>query len=654
MMPPHMTAEVSRSGGLSRLMGVLDGICACGRSITEGDLRRAFDVAGVTAADVEPFVSVSEGTYTRRRIVRREGYELLVLTWAPGQSSGPHDHAGSLCGLQVVRGTLREQFFADGPDGRCVRTSEHTESGGAMTIDPGVAIHSLSNPAQEGGELLVTVHVYAPPLAELRRHVPRPAGVEVPAAFVRTAPVDADRVVIVGGGFSGTLAAVHLLRAHPSRPLEVVLIDRQSAVGEGVAYRTTDRRHLLNVPAGRMSALPDDPEHFLRFARSLDASVTAGTFVSRRTYGEYLRHTLTEAAEHAPSGTSLRLVRHTAETVRPGTQRRWAVRLGTGERLDADAVILAVGHRPPADPFQRKWHGPRNRWIDDPWASFTLSAIRPDEPVLLLGSGLTAVDTLLSLSPDVRTAPIHLLSPRGLLPQPHATGPVSPAEVGDVLAAFEADPRPVRLMRGLRRKVSQVPDWRGVVDALRPHTSRLWQLMDGEGQAQFLRHGRRYWEVHRHRMPPEVAGRIGSWRKSGRIVVHAGRVRTFTTTPSRVHLVYSPADRPEELTPLDVNWVINCTGPGIDVRAKPHPVLRELLTGGHLSASELGLGLMTTDSGQAVTVDGLTDPSLLIIGTLRKAQLWESTAVPELRGQAAHAASAALAHLASLEPAAFI
>ena len=102
-------------------------------------------------------------------------------------------------------------------------------------------------------------------------------------------------VAIIGSGFSGTVVAIHLLRAAPPGLDRLYLVERVEGHVGGVAYRTQSASHTLNVPAGRMSAFEDDPDDFLRFVRRREPALTGGSFVPRRQYGEYLAETLDEA-----------------------------------------------------------------------------------------------------------------------------------------------------------------------------------------------------------------------------------------------------------------------------------------------------------------------------------------------------------------------
>src|SRR5918997_343208 len=95
-------------------------------------------------------------------------------------------------------------------------------------------------------------------------------------------------IVIIGGGFSGTLTAVHLLRRGFGAVGRLVLVNRSGAMARGVAYGTASDLHVLNVPAGRMSAFDDDPDSFVRFVRTRGVAVDGGTFVGRHLYGAYL------------------------------------------------------------------------------------------------------------------------------------------------------------------------------------------------------------------------------------------------------------------------------------------------------------------------------------------------------------------------------
>ena len=434
-------------------------------------------------------------------------------------------------------------------------------------------------------------------------------------------------VVIVGAGFCGTVLAVHLARAGG---FAAVLIDRSGSFGPGLAYGAARPFHLLNTPAGRMSAFPDDPEHFTRWAQGRDPAVGGGSFLPRPLYGEYLRDLL--ASTHPIAACTAGQVR----TDRPGVTclkgqvveagDGW-VALADGGRLAADAVVLCPGNPPPptlALPVELRGHPAH---VADPW-SFDPASIDADAPALLIGSGLTALDVALTLAEAGHRGPIHLASRHGLLPQPHRTharpGQVAPPDV-------DAWPATARgMLVGLRREIraAEGVDWREVVASLRPVTPALWRRLPLAEQGRFVRHLRPYWDSHRHRAAPETHRAITGLQAADRLYVHAGRMAAVTAAGPRLRVTLT---RAEASRTLEVGALINCTGPASDLRGTPDPLLRGLLAGGRAQVDPLGLGLVTDDEGR---LSGSTVP-LFLAGPLRRPRLWEATAVLELAAQVA-------------------
>jgi uncharacterized NAD(P)/FAD-binding protein YdhS len=624
----------------------------CDGPLPEQTIRRLLTETRLTVQDVRPYIEERSASYARRCVVRRDHYELLVLTWLPSQGSVAHDHSGCLCGLKVLQGNLTEQLFEQGPDGQVRRTKASHLGVGNITVDPGVVIHALTNEVTSP-QVLVTVHIYSPPLPEVRRY----AVTDNPPArvFLRRPPPNARVIAIVGGGFTGamTLANLLCLGDQLESPLHIVLIDRQPAIGDGVAYLSNDSRHLLNVPASHMSAWPDRPEDFLAFARELDTSVRAGDFLPRRVYGQYVRRRLLELANKAGDLLSIEILKDEVTRLIPCESSSWNIETALGRSIRADLAVLTVGHRPPGDPFGRQWTGPRNRFVADPWAALVLSQIGPDEPVLLLGSGLTAVDAMLTLDRKDRTAPIAVVSRRGLMPLPHLRQPKPPADLSTLLSDW-LDPARALTIRKLLSSIgnhvataeAEGVDWRQVVDGLRPVISQLWDRLDSTQRGRFLRHLRPFWEVHRHRMAPEVWETIERLRQRKILEITAGGAVCAVADADGVNVTLSRRGNSGNRT-MRVSWVINCTGPGAHNRHSTHPVIRPLFESGVLCHDEFDLGLLTDSQGRPIDAAGKVLSSLLVAGTLRKSTLWESTAVPELRQQAQMVARTAIAALAA-------
>lgn len=467
-------------------------------------------------------------------------------------------------------------------------------------------------------------------------------------------------IAIIGGGFSGAVSAANLLRlaSNDSTPLNIVLIERRDALGRGVAYGTTDPLHVLNVPAARMSAWVDQPEHFLSWARARTPSVSPGDFLPRREYGQYVQETLRAAASASPAAT-LHIMHDEAIDMARDPTGPWIIRLGSGAAIHAQAAILAVGHRPPSDPLAAIWTGPRDRFISDPWSPGALSAIKPHEPVLILGSSLTAIDALLSLhAPQgARTAHTWLVSRRAMLPHAHLDKPNPPADVAALAASLLDSHQSLtakRLLadiRGRARELQTDGDWRTLVDALRPHTAAIWNALPLSERRRFIDRVRPFWEIHRHRMAPHIARSIAELRAAARFELIAGRVTSAvasgTTITTRLRRRGDLSTDPKSELTLQPSWVINCTGPTPSNCAVSSPLIAALLRHAAVRVDELGLGIYTQAPGHAIDAQGQPNPNLFVVGTLRKPATWESTAVPELRQQAAAVAQAALDHVRS-------
>jgi len=436
-------------------------------------------------------------------------------------------------------------------------------------------------------------------------------------------------IAIIGGGFTGSILAAQLLRrALPDTC--VTVIEKQGLPGRGVAYGTPYSWHLLNVPAGNMSIFPDQPDHFQRWAQeNYDSGVDARSFLPRRIYGEYVESVLLDAA--LPGG--LVWKRDEARSIAP-TGGRVEIRLGSGTRMLADKVVLALGNFPPSDPLlPGRKEGSSPRYVSFAWSENALAGCEHARSVLLIGSGLTAVDQVLALWSKEFRGTIHILSRRGLLPHAHKTSAAWP-RFWD-----EDSPRTIRsLFRLVRREIQraqrQGTDWRAVIDSLRPVTAQVWQSLNITERKRFLRHVRPYWEVHRHRLAPDIGQLVAHQLESGQIQVHAGHITNYSETPERVDVTYRQRGSGESFT-LSVDRVINCSGPETDCRHLDDPLIASLRRAKLVRPDPLYLGLEVSPQGALVGADGQPSGFLYAVGPARKGMLWESTAVPEIRAQVA-------------------
>ncbi len=461
-------------------------------------------------------------------------------------------------------------------------------------------------------------------------------------------------VAIVGAGFTGTLLALHLLR-HCPPPTRVVLIERTARFGGGQAYSTGNASHLLNVPAGRMSAFHDSPLDFLDWLRAQpaglqgDAPSTAGCFVSRSAYGAYVRDLLKRELRRDGPGNRLTLVRGEATGLAAGAGPL-RLALDRGRTVEAGIVVLAVGNLPPEPPPLADpgfYDGPLYR--PDPWAPEALGGLDPDAPLLLIGTGLTMVDTVVSLLDCGHRGPIHALSRRGLLPQRHGSAP----GVASGTVPVEAPALPTRLvplLRSVRQAARRAgpQGWHGVIDGLRPFTVDLWHALPVEDRLRFLRHLRRWWDVHRHRMAPSVAERVAAAREAGQLRVHAGRLRALVALAGGEAEATYLARGDGRAERVLAARVINCAGPAADYGRVQHPLLRSLLRDGLVRPDALRLGLDVTGSCAVLDRGGAISRRLFAAGPATRGAFWEITAVPDIRRQcealAMHIAALARPH----------
>jgi uncharacterized NAD(P)/FAD-binding protein YdhS len=449
-------------------------------------------------------------------------------------------------------------------------------------------------------------------------------------------------VAVIGGGASGALVCVQLFR-QARGPLRLALVDQEGAFARGAAYGTRSPSHLLNVPAGKMSGLHDQPGHFLSWLKKEAPQAGPSDFARRGRYGAYLQELLQRALREAPRGS--RLFRLSARVT--GLARRaggFQVTLRPGAPLRVRAAVLALGVATPA-PLRVPDGGLQTSaaFVPRPWGPNALRDLDARRPLLALGTGLTLVDLALTLDDQGHPGPWYALSRHGLLPLPH----VSPLP-----AALDWKPA-ARGLRGLLREVRQFAeeqmakggDWRSVVDALRPHTAALWGNLSLEDQQRFLRHLRAYWDVHRHRMAPEVAARLTELTGDGRLKIIAGRVRRFSRRGRTVQVHYRPrGGGPEQV--LEVGRVINCSGPPTAL-AQAFPLTTRLFRAGLARPDALGLGLGATTEGEVLGRTGHPTPGLFVVGALLRGLRWESVALPEIRDQAAQAAHGVLRHVSA-------
>lgn len=464
------------------------------------------------------------------------------------------------------------------------------------------------------------------------------AGAEVTAATTRAPPVrrvsprgePGCRVIaIVGAGFSGTMTAIHLRHVLPPDHV-VYLFDRSGRFARGPAYAPSEAGHLLNVRAVNMSAFPADPGHFDRWLgerrqpNQVSAEVQesdAGTFATRRIYGRYLRALLYQ--EITESGGRVRLAADEVAALEQ-SDGGWRLSCTSGRQVAAACVVLAAGNL-------RSEQKSDGVVFYDPWAEEATDRLRPNEPVMVVGTGLTMVDLVLGMHGRGFRGPIIALSRRGLVPHRHEHA----AEPWSTPAFDEADRRSLRrLLRCIRAEVREAAQhkvgWRPVIDSLRPVTAELWRGLPSTERSRFLRHVRPYWDVHRHRAAPPAADSLDALLTGGTLQILRGRIRDIKINGSGARVTVH--DRQAGVRTLDLQRVIYATGVGSVPSGDG--LIAHLVADGIARPDAHEMGLDVTERLQVVDRDGTPAPHLWALGPIVRGVFWECTAVPDIRVQA--------------------
>lgn len=501
------------------------------------------------------------------------------------------------------------------------------------------------------------------------------------------------RIGIVGNGFSGLMSAVHLLEQR-NVPVEVFLVGDGSQVGDGLGFKTSNPHHLLNVPAGRMSAYGNKPDDFLSWCqRSADRypelkKVTSLDFVPRCYFGEYLRDLLKGVLRSVEGFHLFYSIEGPCLDIREADdqQKSKLLDLGGGKVLAVDRVVLAVSNFVKNNNSCKAWgadqgaHNGVGRVIVDPWNQDQLKKVGRHSRVMFIGTGLTMVDVALSLKKQGHYGAMTALSRHGLVPRSHRVDGMNPPAhwveefKHEIQGSFSFGDQElgvpsktqlnnlahkkltlIGLFGLVRKKIKSLQsskgDWRWAIDALRPITQALWQALAPQDQERFLRHLKHYWDVHRHRMPPSVGLEIEAMMSQKALQVIAGRILGCSLEKDHMVIEYQgrhqinqgSMQKPEKVV---VDVVIDCTGykPGLNELLESHLWLC-LYERGFINVHRLGLGIDVTKDGRTIDRMGRAVPWLFAMGSMRTGLLLESTAVPELREQASRLSDKILSHL---------
>lgn len=436
-------------------------------------------------------------------------------------------------------------------------------------------------------------------------------------------------VALVGSGFSAICTAAHLLSSLPAEA-SIAIVGDESDFGRGTAYRTELPYHRLNVPAGRMSVFPDRPDDFVEWLAQNGLGNDPLLFASRGDYGLYLRDRLASLLRSREQRARVDFIRAKASACRPESQGGFTFTLENGETLQARNVVLCLGVGAASLPVQTaaKREEGVQRVVSHCWQPGWLSRVKSGDRICILGSGLTMIDQVLTLRGKGHRGPIHVLSRRGLIPHPHVSPPVPPSAPRLPEGSTEIS----ELLRSLRQQVTNGAPWRSVMDGLRPKTQSLWQSLSSQQRARFLRHALPWWNIHRHRIAPEVHDAFDRLLSDGVLTIHAGYLQAIDEQEESISIRYR-VRHTQMIKELQVDWVINCTG--MERAGIGHSrLLESMRSDGVLRLDSFGLGVEVDGDSRLLRTDGQAWPGLFAVGALTAGRFWEITAVPDIRIQA--------------------
>jgi uncharacterized NAD(P)/FAD-binding protein YdhS len=398
-----------------------------------------------------------------------------------------------------------------------------------------------------------------------------------------------------------------------------------------------------------MSAFPDLPTHFLDWLRnrteyeSMPLAELREQFVPRRVYGDYLRDLLFWQSQPLEGRGRVQIDSIDDEVLDlepTASGARLAMR--GGGSLEVDQVVLASGNPPPRDLCDHSAVREHPGYRANPWEPWDKTASGLGGDVLLVGTGLTMIDTFLTLQALGWAGRIHAVSRNGLLPLSHFKGTDYPDFPPEDIASYRLQEIVALLEEHCGRLRAEGANPAVLVDKLRPATQQIWRGFSREDRQEFSRRYRTRWNVVRHRIPPTVASQIAEAREAGRLEILQGEVGEVRAEGRQLHVAIDQGrDRPSR--ELAVEWLVNCTGPRESLRDAPDGLFRRLIERGLVRPDELDMGIEVAPNFAVVDDRGDPSETLFALGPLLKGTLWETTAVPELRSQAHQVALSLLA-----------
>ncbi len=443
-------------------------------------------------------------------------------------------------------------------------------------------------------------------------------------------------IAIVGGGYSGSVLAIHLLR-QSGHGIKIAIVDPRLELGAGVAYSIRDEAARINVPARLMGVSTEPDDRFLGWLQAKQPDLLgpssvaepAETYVARHWFGTFVRDRLADTVARSRAQLS-----HIPTSVTDARRIEGGIELALvsapGFPIRARHVVIATSHGLPGVPAGiPHWVRTAPGFIADPWRSDGFTQIDRGDDVLIIGTGLTMADTVASMLARGHRGHIAAFSRHGLLPRPNG---VSTAPACLDFGTWPTAPVS-HYVRRIREVISRIEaaggTWCDVFTALREQSERLWSKLPVSEKRRFLRHLKCFYDVHRYRMAPDIAARIDTARSDGQLDILAAHLQDASVERGgfRVSLLRRSSRTVEHHS---VAAIVNCTGPRQQLRADPEHFLGALIARGFAYPDQLGLGVMVD---RDFRVYG-TCRNLYALGPLTRERFGDTMGAPEIMAQA--------------------
>ncbi len=441
-------------------------------------------------------------------------------------------------------------------------------------------------------------------------------------------------ISIIGGGLSGALVLINLLRQQTATPLTIKWIEKTGEFGTGIAYSTDKDYHLLNVPANAMGLYHDRPTHFHEWLLQNGYQYSEHDYVPRKIYAGYIQEELTHYLKNNRNS-MVHLLHGEVKDIESNHNGYWVI-LSNNKRFQSDEIVIATGNTIPLPPALRDMtYTQHPSYHNNPWEKATNQFIRRNDDILLIGTGLTTVDHLLDLYHQDHKGNIYALSRNGYLPFTHY--PCSrhqqyPDYTHELIATSDISKIYSIIRQHIRKGIKAGIDWRIVLDTIRPTLPKIWNSLPLEQKKQFHKRLHALWNVARHRIPVLCADIIHSMKEKKQLRILGGRIAEIRNTGNEFEVTYTSRKSGLQET-IRVQKIINCSGPPFPAHDNS-PLFKNLRERSMLCPDELGIGWNATADGRIMNREQEIITGLYTIGSGLKGILFESTALPELRQQA--------------------